>query len=63
MAILDKETNAIYGGTQARQLIGCPMNTSFKIKPGNLADYEIYIKSTSVNRKLVPGTKVLYFVG
>ena len=61
--ILDKNTNAMYGGDQARQLIGCPMNTSFKIKPGNLANYEIYIKSTSVNRKLIPGTKVLYFVG
>lgn len=61
--ILDKNTNALYGGDQARQLIGCPMNTSFKIKPGNLANYEIYIKSTSVNRKLVPGTKVLYYVG
>jgi uncharacterized protein YegL len=61
--ILDKNTNALYGGDQARQLIGCPMNTSFKIKPGNLANYEIYIKSTSVNRKLVPNTKVLYFVG
>lgn len=61
--ILDKNTNALYGGAQARQLIGCPMHTSFKIKPGNLANYEIFIKSTSVNRKLVPGTKVLYFVG
>jgi hypothetical protein len=63
MAILDKATNAIYGGTDARELIGCPMHTSFKIRPGNLANYEIYIKSTSVNRKLMPGTKVLYFVG
>jgi hypothetical protein len=58
--ILDKNTNALYGGIQARQLI---VNQSFKIKPGNLANYEIYIKSTSVNRKLIPGTKVLYFVG
>lgn len=63
MAILDRATNAIYGGADARALIGCPMHTSFKIRPGNLANYEIYIKSTSVNRKLMPGTKVLYFVG
>lgn len=63
MVIIDKATNAIYGGQQARQLIGCPMNISFKIKPGNLANYEIYIKSTSVNRKLVPNTKMLYYVG
>jgi len=63
MVILDKNTNALYGSDQARQLIGCPMNMSFKIKPGQMANYEIFIKSTSVNRKLVPGTKVLYFVG
>lgn len=61
--ILDKNTNAMYGGDQARQLIGCPMNTSFKIKPGNLGQYELFIKSTSVNRKLIPGTKMLYYVG
>lgn len=63
MAILDTDTNAIYGGDQARRLIGCPMGTSFKIKPGNHGSYEIFIKSTSVNRKLMPGTKMLYFVG
>lgn len=60
--ILDKNTNALYGGAQARQLIGCPMNTSFKIKPGNLDQYEIFINSTSVNRKLTPGTKFLYSI-
>lgn len=63
MVILDKNTNALYGGQQARSLIGCPVGHSFKIKPGNHGNYEIFIKSTSVNRKLMPGTKVLYFVG
>jgi|SRR5689334_3173416 len=63
MVILDKNTNALYGGNQARELIGCPVGLAFKIKPGNHANYEIFIKSTSVNRKLVPGTKVLYYVG
>jgi|SRR6185436_12230467 len=63
MVILDKATNALYGGNQARELIGCPTNIAFKIKPGNHANYEIFIKSTSVNRKLVQGTKMLYYVG
>lgn len=62
LVILDKATNALYGGVQARGLIGCPMHTTVKVKPGDLANYEIFIKSTSVNRKLVQGTKMIYSV-
>lgn len=62
IVILDKSTNALYGGTEARALIGCPTNIAFKIKPGNHMNYDIFIKSTSVNRKLLPGTKLLYYV-
>lgn len=60
--LLDTNTNAVYGGNQARALIGCPIGHSFKIKPGNHAGYRIFIRSTSTNRKLVPGTKFLYNV-
>lgn len=61
--LLDKSTNALYGGWEAKELIGCPSNGDFKIKPGDHNNYEIFIKSTSVNRKLMAGTKVLYFTG
>ena len=62
LVILDKATNALYGGNEARELIGCPMNQTFKLKPGNLGNYEVFVKSTSVNRKLLSGTKMLYFL-
>jgi len=64
MVILDKNTNALYGGQEARSLLGCPTGISFKIKPAiHSHQYDIFIKSTSVNRKLINGTKLLYFVG
>jgi len=64
MVILDKSTNALYGGQEARSLLGCPTGISFKIKPAiHGHQYDIFIKSTSVNRKLINGTKLLYFVG
>jgi len=51
----------VYGGDQARELIGLPTDgkTSAKVEVGNLGDWEVFIASTSVNRKLVRGTRVL----
>lgn len=57
--IREKGKKAIWGGTQARQLIGLPDGASAKVTPGNHANFDIYIKSTSVNRKVVRGTKIL----
>lgn len=60
--IREKTTGAIYGGNEARGLIGMPTNTLVRVKPGNHGNYDIFVKSTSVNRKLVRGTTVLYRV-
>jgi len=60
IAILNKKTKAIYGGDQARQVLGMPIGTSFKVKPGNHLDYAVFVESTSNNRKLVRGTTLLY---
>ena len=60
--VLDRTTGAIYGGPDARNVIGMPSNCDVKVKPGNVANYRLFIKSTSVNRKLVRGTAVLYRV-
>lgn len=57
--IQDKTTKAIYGGNEARELIGLPVGQDAKVIPGNHANYEIYVQSTSVNRILPRGTKVL----
>lgn len=45
-------------GPEARQLLGIP-NEHVKVAPANFPDYEIYIQSTSTNRKLMPNTKLL----
>jgi hypothetical protein len=57
--LMEKGKRAIWGGRAARQLIGLPDNGDAKVVPGNHSDYDIFVLSTSNNRKLVRGTKVL----
>ena len=61
IAIRDKKKDEVYTGANARQLLGLPYNKEVKIIPGNHGQYDIFIQSTSVNRKLVPGTEVMYW--
>jgi hypothetical protein len=51
----------VYGGDQARDLLGLPRGQSIKLVPGRSGDYEVYVQSTSINRRLIPGTQVLYY--
>lgn len=53
----------VYGGVDARDILGLPNGQDVKVRPGNHKDWDIYIQSTSTNRKLVPGTKLIYFRG
>lgn len=57
--LVEKGKKAIWGGNAARDLIGLPIGEHAKVIPGNHANYDIYVQSTSVNRKLPRGTKVL----
>ena len=59
VCIYDKKTKKIWGGGNARTLIGAPVGVDSKVTPGNHANYEIFIQSTSVNRILPRGTKLL----
>ena len=59
--IRDKQTGSVYTGRGARQLLGLPVAGTIKLAPGDHGNYEIYIQSTSVNRKLIAGTNVLYW--
>ncbi len=52
-------TKKIYGGPEARDLIGLPRNMHAKVTPGNHGNYDIFIQSKSVNRILPRGTKLL----
>lgn len=57
--IFDKKTKKTYSGPGARKLIGLPDGQSCKVEPLNHAGMEIFVKSTSVNRILPRGSKVL----
>lgn len=61
--LFDKKAKRIFGGDEARRLIGLPTDgiTHAKIEPGDFGGtYEIFTQSTSVNRALIRGSKVLF---
>ena len=51
-------TGRVFSGPAARQLLGLPCAEA-TVKPGENPAYTVFVQSTSVNRKLVPGTKLL----
>lgn len=59
ISIRDKKTLTVYSGFAARDLLGLPHTGEVKIAPGQHGQYDIFIQSTSVNRKLVENTNVL----
>lgn len=59
LLIVEKGKSAIYGGDEARDLLGLPRGATIKVIPGNHGKYDIFVQSTSVNRKLVRGTRLL----
>ena len=61
IVIRDRNSNAIYGGQAARQLLGLPSNVDIRLAPDKSKTYDIFIQSTSVNRKLAKGTQLLYW--
>lgn len=56
----EKNKMSIFGGDEARDLIGLPADKTVSVRPGNHANWDIFVQSTSVNRKLVRGTTLLY---
>ena len=59
IVVVEKATDKVYAGQQARHLIGLPDGKEVKVSPQDNPKYDVYVQSTSVNRKLVPGTYVL----
>ncbi|MEU6239384.1 VWA domain-containing protein, partial [Kitasatospora sp. NPDC047058] len=51
-------TGRVFSGPAARRLLGLPAS-EVTVKPGENPAYTVFVQSTSVNRKLVPGTKLL----
>jgi uncharacterized protein YegL len=58
IVIVDKETGQAYAGPSARTMLGLP-NDYVSVRATDHPKYDIFIQSTSVNRKLVPNTAVL----
>lgn len=56
--VVDKSNGNVYGGDAARQLVGLP-NMTVRVRPDHNPKYNIFVQSTSLNRKLLAGTKVL----
>ncbi|MEU7168817.1 vWA domain-containing protein [Streptomyces morookaense] len=58
IAVLEKKTDRVYTGPEARALLGLP-DTEVRVTPDHNDDFTIFVQSTSVNRKLIPNTRVL----
>lgn len=48
----------VYEGREARHLLGLP-DEHVRVAPSSFPGYDIFVQSTSVNRKLIAGTKLL----
>jgi hypothetical protein len=59
----ERATGVMYAGAEARQLLGMPDGVDVKVRPGDHAAWDVFVQSTSSNRKLLPGTKLAYFQG
>jgi len=58
LAVVDNKTHRVYTGDGVRSMIGLS-DLSVRVKPNHNPDYKIFVQSTSVNRKLIAGTRVL----
>lgn len=59
LAIVEKKTNKVYMGNDARQLLGLP-DYEVSISAAFNTRYDVFIQSTSVNRKLLAGQRFLW---
>jgi hypothetical protein len=58
IALLDNTTKHLFTGDNARVLLGLPSH-EVKVAPVAHPNFTVFVQSKSVNRKLVPGTKIL----
>jgi len=58
VAIRNKVSGYVYAGDKARQLLGLP-DSDARIRPEDLGKFDVFVQSTSVNRRLIGGTTLL----
>lgn len=61
VVLRDKATGDMYTGAKAREMIGIPYGVRGNVSPNGLP-YDVFVQSTSYNRKLMPNTRFLYEV-
>ena len=58
IVLKNRKTGEVYEGTGARALVGLP-TYDLKATPGHHGEWDIFIQSKSLNRKLFPGSEIL----
>jgi hypothetical protein len=59
IVVVEKATGKAYTGQNARHLIGLPDGEYVDVRPDHNPAYDIYVQSTSVNRKVTTGDRIL----
>lgn len=60
VAVVEKATGKMFSGHEARKLIGLPAH-EVKASPADFRDFDLFVQSTSTNRKLVKDTHLVVF--
>lgn len=63
IAIRDKDSGQIFCGPEARDLIGLPRLGDARVRPDTAGKWQVFVQSTSVNRKVNGGTSLMYWAG
>lgn len=61
--IRNKVSQNIYAGGKARQYLGLPETGDVRLRPGDNDKFDVFVQSTSVNRKVVRDTDLIYWEG
>lgn len=61
IVLMDRKSGDLFQGSAAREMLGLDSHTA-RIRPASLDKFAVFVQSTSVNRKLVGGTRFLYEV-
>ncbi len=62
VVLVDKKSGDMWSGKKARDMLGLPEGATARIRPAIFDKYAVFVQSTSVNRRLVGGTRFLYEV-
>lgn len=59
--VRDRASGKFFSGADARKMIGLPVGQNARLHPGDHKNFDIFIQSNSINRKLVGGTGLAYW--